>query len=284
MKSMQVAAGLAMLLIGGARPVLAESGVVIGSLTCQVASGWGLVLGSYKDLNCDYQSPAGVINHYTGKIGKAGVDLGYHDSTIIGWLVLAPTRNVGPGDLAGTYVGATGAATVGVGMGANALFGGGGSIALQPLSLQAETGLNVAAGVEMVTLQLVPPPPPPAAAIPALPPPQRDFTVYFDTNSSTLSPAARAVVQQAVAAARQVSVTHIAVTGHTDTVGKTPYNLRLSQRRAAAVRAELLARGVPANRIDASGVGESGLAVPTAQGVNEPRNRRVVITESGPGA
>jgi len=118
---------------------------------------------------------------------------------------------------------------------------------------------------------------------PASPPLQRDFTLYFDTNSATLSAEARSIVQQAADVARRGPATHIAVTGHTDTVGTARYNKGLSDRRAAAVRQELIAEGVPAEEIVASGVGKSQLAVPTAQGVNEPRNRRVVITEGGPG-
>jgi OmpA-OmpF porin, OOP family len=136
-----------------------------------------------------------------------------------------------------------------------------------------------------------PPPPPPAAVTsppppppPPAPPPERDFTVYFDTNSTTLTAAARAILQQAAAAARQAPMTRITVTGHTDTVGTARYNQGLSDRRAAAVRKALVAAGVPADEITASGVGESQLAVPTAQGVNEPRNRRVVIMEAGPGS
>jgi len=112
---------------------------------------------------------------------------------------------------------------------------------------------------------------------------QRDFTLYSDTNITTLSAEARSIVQQAADAARQAPATHIVVTGHTDTVGTARYNQRLSERRAAAVREGLVAQGVPADEIVASGVGKSQLAVPTAQGVNEPRNRRIVITEGGPG-
>jgi OmpA-OmpF porin, OOP family len=123
-------------------------------------------------------------------------------------------------------------------------------------------------------------PPPPAAP----PPATREYTVYFDTNSATLSPTARQLVRQAATAAQQASLTHIAVTGHADTVGSSQYNQALSVRRANAVRAELIAQGVPADEIGTSGVGESQLAVPTAQGVNEPRNRRVVIMEAGPGS
>jgi outer membrane protein OmpA-like peptidoglycan-associated protein len=255
----------------------------VGPLNCNVASGWGFVLGSYQDADCTYEPRPGVVERYAGKIGKAGVDLGYHAETVIGWFVVAPTQNVEPGALAGTYVGATGSAAVGVGIGANALFGGGRSVALQPVSLQASTGFNVAAGVAWLKLEpvasaLAPLPPRPAAA-----PPESNFVVYFATNSSTLSPTARDIVQQSAAAAKQQHSVRISVTGHTDTVGKSPYNQRLSERRAAAVRTELINWGIPANQIDATGVGEADLAVPTAQGINEPRNRRVVITESGPG-
>lgn len=278
-----VTSGIALLLLGAARPVFAEGGVAVGALTCNVAGGWGLVLGSYENVDCTYEPRPGVADRYTGQIGKLGVDLGYHAETVIGWFVVAPTQNLEPGALAGTYVGGTGSAAVGVGLGANALFGGGRSIALQPVSLQAGTGLNVAAGVALLKLQPVvsppaPVPPPPAAL------PEHNFVVYFATNSSTLSPAARDVVQQSAAAAKQVPGVRIFVTGHTDTVGTSQYNQRLSERRAAAVRAELINQGIPANQIDATGVGKSDLAVPTAQGVNEPRNRRVVITQRGPGA
>jgi outer membrane protein OmpA-like peptidoglycan-associated protein len=137
-----------------------------------------------------------------------------------------------------------------------------------------------------------PPPPPPEqpamapAAPPAVaphPPPTRDFTVYFDFNKTTLTPEARSVIQQAAAAAREAPVTHIQVVGHTDTVGSAKYNQRLSERRAEVVRAELIKDGVPADSIMARGAGMNELAVPTAAGVKEPRNRRSVIIEGGPG-
>ena len=73
------------------------------------------------------------------------------------WAVLAPTNNPAPGLLAGTYVGATGSASVGVGVGANVLFGGfGNSISLQPLSVEGSKGFNVAGGIEQMTLTFQP--------------------------------------------------------------------------------------------------------------------------------
>ena len=60
----------------------------------------------------------------------------------------------GRGALEGDYAGATASATVGVGLGANVLIGGlDKSIALQPLSVSGNTGLNIAAGVGVITLK-----------------------------------------------------------------------------------------------------------------------------------
>jgi outer membrane protein OmpA-like peptidoglycan-associated protein len=123
------------------------------------------------------------------------------------------------------------------------------------------------------------------AAAPVAPAPAaREFTVYFEFGKATLTSDARSVIHEAAATAKQGPMTHITLTGHTDTVGSEGSNQHLSERRAAAVRKELIAQGVPANAISASGVGEKELAVPTPDGVKEKQNRRVVITETGPGA
>jgi OmpA-OmpF porin, OOP family len=135
------------------------------------------------------------------------------------------------------------------------------------------------------------PPPPvaqPAAAMTAAPPPApapvaHPYEVYFEFDKATLTPDARQVVQQAAQNALQGNATHIVATGHTDTVGTDSYNLALSKRRAGAVRTELIHDGLQDNMISTDGVGENGLAVPTGQNVNEPRNRRVEITVQAPG-
>jgi hypothetical protein len=103
------------------------------------------------------------------------------------------------------------------------------------------------------------------------------FVVFFPTNEATLSPDAARVVDEAAAAYQQTGIAQVEVTGHTDTVGSAAYNLALSEQRAAAVADELIRRGVPATDIVTIGRGEEDLLVPTADGVDEPRNRRVEI-------
>jgi hypothetical protein len=133
-------------------PAVAQPGVVIGTLTCNVASGFGFVFGSSRALNCTFAGPRGY-EHYVGDISKFGVDIGFTQGGILVWTVFAPSPALAPGALGGSYVGGTASVTVGVGIGANALIGGfNNSIALQPLSIEANRGLNVAAGIGAITL------------------------------------------------------------------------------------------------------------------------------------
>ena len=149
-----VALGPALALTGSAQ---AQPGVVVGTLTCNVASGSGFVFGSSRAINCTFAGPDGRYEHYVGNISKFGADIGYTQGGILVWTVIAPTAALGPGALAGNYVGGTASATVGVGLGANALVGGSNnSIALQPLSIEANRGLNVAAGIAAMTLTPAP--------------------------------------------------------------------------------------------------------------------------------
>ncbi|HVH73990.1 MAG TPA: DUF992 domain-containing protein [Stellaceae bacterium] len=129
------------------------AGVAVGTLTCNVAGGWGFIFGSSRALRCVFSHP-GFGEHYAGTISKFGVDIGYTQGAVMVWTVFAPTASLRPGSLAGSYVGATGSATVGVGVGANVLVGGSNrTIALQPVSIEGNTGLNVAAGVGAITLR-----------------------------------------------------------------------------------------------------------------------------------
>jgi hypothetical protein len=135
----------------------APHGVRVGELTCNVASGWGFVFGSSKDLHCTYHGNGGHYEHYTGSISKFGVDVGYTTGGVLVWGVFAPTSDMRKGALSGDYAGASAQATVGVGVGANALIGGlDKSVALQPLSVEGSKGLNVAAGIGSISLHEAP--------------------------------------------------------------------------------------------------------------------------------
>jgi hypothetical protein len=137
-------------------PVQAQ-GVKAGVLTCNVSSGFGFIFGSSKSVNCSFSLPGGPPQHYVGSIDKFGVDIGYTSGGVLVWAVLAPTTAPAPGSLAGSYGGATASATAAVGVGANVLVGGSGNtISLQPLSIEGNTGLNIAAGVAALTLTYQP--------------------------------------------------------------------------------------------------------------------------------
>jgi hypothetical protein len=138
-------------------PPPAPAGIKVGSLTCNIESGFGFIFGSEKSLKCTYAPNAGTGEHYTGTFSKYGVDIGYASQATLVWGVVAPTSDVRAGSLEGDYAGATAGATFGVGLGANVLIGGlDKSIALQPLSVQGNTGLNIAAGLGVITLKYAP--------------------------------------------------------------------------------------------------------------------------------
>jgi outer membrane protein OmpA-like peptidoglycan-associated protein len=123
-----------------------------------------------------------------------------------------------------------------------------------------------------------PPPPPPVAAAPSSPPPPSgSFTAYFDFDSWTLTAEDLTVLTNVINTARAGGQSHISVVGHTDTSGSAAYNQRLSVRRANVVVEALVDMGARRAAIQASGVGETDLAVQTPDGVKEAKNRRAVI-------
>ncbi len=125
-----------------------------GTLTCDISGGIGLIITSHKDLTCMFTpSEPGPREVYVGGISKFGLDLGATAGGEMVWAVYAPTtRRFGA--LAGEYTGASAEATVGAGLGANVLVGGSNrTVALQPLSIQGQAGLNVAAGVAELVLR-----------------------------------------------------------------------------------------------------------------------------------
>jgi len=133
------------------------AGVKVGLLTCNVSSGWGLIFGSSKDLDCTYTGVSNISEDYTGSITKYGVDIGYQKGGVMVWAVFAPTAQLPHGALAGNYGGVTAGGSAGVGAGANALVGGSNNtVSLQPVSIEASAGLNIAAGVASISLQSAP--------------------------------------------------------------------------------------------------------------------------------
>ncbi len=126
----------------------------VGTLTCDISGGIGLIITSHKDVACMFTpSQPGPREVYTGSINKFGLDLGATTGGEMIWAVYAPsTRKFGA--LAGHYGGASGEATVGVGVGANVLIGGSNrTVSLQPLSVQGQVGLNLAVGVAELNLR-----------------------------------------------------------------------------------------------------------------------------------
>lgn len=112
----------------------------------------------------------------------------------------------------------------------------------------------------------------------ATPPEPVSLVVYFETGSSdTLTPASMQTVAELRALLTERPAPEILVVGHTDTVGDGDDNDALSQARAQAVVAIIRNTGVSAKTLEASGRGERELLIPTADKVDEPRNRRVEI-------
>ena len=135
-----------------------ETRVQIGTLRCSLSSSIGLVVGSERNVSCIFTADNAPDEAYEGRLSRVGVDLGFTTGGRIIWTVFATTNRY-EGMLSGRYVGATAEASIAVGLGANVLVGGSnGSVALQPLSVQGQTGFDIAAGVGELTLRLTGPP------------------------------------------------------------------------------------------------------------------------------
>jgi Protein of unknown function (DUF992) len=135
-----------------ASPAVA-GGVKVGVLNCRIEGGAGFIIGSSKDVDCVFKRSNGGRENYIGTIGKLGLDVGVTTDGVLGWVVFAPGKTK-QGSLKGSYTGVSAEATLGLGVGANVLIGGfKKSINLQPISVQAQTGLNIAAGVASLNLR-----------------------------------------------------------------------------------------------------------------------------------
>jgi len=133
------------------------NGIRVGTLSCAIGGGAGFIIGSHKDVTCTFHSVDRnfPVETYYGSINKLGIDVGMTDQAVLVWCVIAPTWDAyQPGRLAGNYLGATAEATAGIGVGANALVGGlWNTFALQPISVQAQSGINAAVAVSSLKLR-----------------------------------------------------------------------------------------------------------------------------------
>ena len=128
--------------------------VQVGVLECRGGASIGFIVGSVTNLGCVLRADGMPEDRYIATIRKVGLDLGITQESALAWGVFAPAARLGPGDLAGDYAGAQGSATLGVGVGGNVLVGGSAnSIALQPLRVQGQVGISVAAGLESLELR-----------------------------------------------------------------------------------------------------------------------------------
>ena len=151
MKKSFAALGAVALIVAAAMP--AEARVRAGLLTCTVSPGVSVIIGSQKSVSCNFKSVSGRTERYSGRITRVGLDVGFTTGGKIAWAVYAPARR-GPGALAGGYGGASAEATVGGGVGANVLIGGfRRSITLQPVSVGAQKGFDLAVAVSGLELE-----------------------------------------------------------------------------------------------------------------------------------
>jgi hypothetical protein len=160
MKTLAPAAAAALFMsVAPAFAAASDQAQEVGRLECIIHGGVGMIVGSSKKLNCTYtpSDPNIPKEDYVGRVTKFGLDVGVTGKSVMQWLVLAPTKSgYGPGALAGDYAGASAEASAVVGAGANVLVGGSDrTFTLQPISVQGQTGVNVAAGVTSFHLESV---------------------------------------------------------------------------------------------------------------------------------
>jgi len=125
-----------------------------GMLSCKMAPTIGLIIGSQQRMSCEFKPDRGAPEYYSGVISRIGLDLGITAGGQMAWAVLGSAEVPVRGGLTGTYVGASGDISLGIGVGANVLIGGNNkSIALQPLSVEGQVGVNLALGIANLQLR-----------------------------------------------------------------------------------------------------------------------------------
>jgi hypothetical protein len=143
-------------LAGSLAGAQAMPAVQAGILECRGGQNVGFVVGSVANLQCVFQSPGHRPEAYIATVRRLGLDLGVTAQTQFTWAVSAPTTRLPYGELAGSYGGVGANASIGIGGGGNFLVGGPhNAYALQPISVQGQTGLNVAAGIAGLELEPV---------------------------------------------------------------------------------------------------------------------------------
>jgi len=149
-----VASAMLAVSLGVATAQQAMQRVQVGVLECRGGASIGFIVGSVTNLGCVLRADGMPEDRYVATIRKVGLDLGITQESALAWGVFAPVARLGPGELSGDYVGAQGSATLGVGVGGNVLVGGSAnSIALQPLSVQGQVGISIAAGLGALELR-----------------------------------------------------------------------------------------------------------------------------------
>jgi hypothetical protein len=140
-------------------PAAAQAWTQVGTLSCRVDPNIGFIIVGHQPMQCIYNQAPGALpqvppQSYDGALNTVGLNVGFSTGSELAWAVFAPTTGVAAGALAGEYVGVSADVGIGLGAGANVLLGGSNrTIALQPLSLQGSTALNVVAGVSSLKLR-----------------------------------------------------------------------------------------------------------------------------------
>jgi hypothetical protein len=135
----------------------ARADVQVGILSCRSLGSATYIIVSDQPFNCMFTpSAGGPVQYYQANIHRVGAQAGFNSNVALEWAVFAPSPGVGPGALAGVYGGVSAGAAIGVGVGANGLVGGSNSFALQPVSVEGQSGLNVVAAATELNLQPVP--------------------------------------------------------------------------------------------------------------------------------
>jgi hypothetical protein len=130
----------------------------VGMLTCKLNPSIGFIIAGHQSMECRFvpSTPDAPPQAYEGALNMVGINIGISAGGVLGWTVLAPTKGIPAGALAGEYVGASGDVGIGLGAGANVLIGGSArTLALQPVSLEGSVAVNVALGVSALKLRPV---------------------------------------------------------------------------------------------------------------------------------